>query len=242
MSAARKSLDGLAISAMVVLCVCWGFQQVAIKLTAPFMTPVMQLAIRSLVAALLVGGLMAWRREGFSFKDGTLLPGLMAGTLFAAEFLCVSVGLVHTTASHMVVFLYTAPIFTVLGLHFLISSERMGPLQWIGIVLAFVGIAIAFSDGFSNAASSSTGLLGDALGILAAILWAATTIVIRRSALSEAPATKTLLYQLAVSGVLLLVLATASSLKAPITINTTVIVSLIFQAVVIAFLSFLMWF
>ena len=186
MSTTRKSLDGVAIISMLILCVCWGYQQVAIKLTAEYMSPVMQLALRSLIAAALVGALMAWRREGFSLRDGTLMPGLMAGILFAAEFLCISIGLIHTTASHMVVFLYTAPIFTVLGLHWLVASERMGALQWCGIVLAFAGIATAFSDGFSHPGAHPNGLLGDALGILAGILWASTTILIRRSALSEA--------------------------------------------------------
>ena len=242
MSTTRKALDGLAISAMVGLCLCWGFQQVAIKFTAQYMSPVMQLALRSLIAALLVGVLMAWRREGFALRDGTLLPGLAAGALFAAEFLCISIGLVHTTASHMVVFLYTAPIFTVLGLHWLVAAERMRMLQWSGIVLAFAGIATAFSDGFGNAGTSSNGLLGDALGILAGILWAATTILIRRSALSEAPATKTLLYQLAVSGVLLLAFACWLQPWSGVVVNGTVIASLFFQAVVIAFISFLIWF
>ena len=242
MTTHRKALDGFAISIMVVLCVCWGFQQVAIKVTAQFMSPLMQLALRSILAAMLVGSLMACRREGFSLRDGTVLPGLMAGTLFAAEFLCISVGLTLTTASHMVVFLYTAPIFTVLGLHWLIAGERMGVVQWGGIVLAFAGIGMAFGDGFSNTSANANGLIGDALGILAGILWAATTILIRRSALSEAPATKTLLYQLAVSGALLLLLAAVPMLRAPVVINSMVLASLFFQAVVIAFISFLLWF
>ena len=242
MSSSRKSLDSLAISAMIVLCICWGFQQVAIKVVAQYMSPVMQLALRSLIAAVLVGGLMLWRREGFDWRDGTLWPGLAAGALFAGEFLCVSVGLTLTTASHMVVFLYTAPIFTVLGLHWLVSGERLGVWQWCGIGLAFSGIAVVFGDGFLHATPNLNGLLGDMLGILGAILWAATTIVIRRSALSEAPATKTLLYQLSVSGLLLLLFALLSGLASNIVLNTVVIASLFFQAVVIGFFSFLVWF
>src|SRR5262245_43719116 len=108
---------------MVVLCICWGLQQVAVKMAAPDLDPVMQLGLRSLLAAALVYGVMRWQGHRISPRDRTWWPGILAGALFAAEFLAVSVGLTFTTASHMVVFLYTAPIFTALGLHTFVKGE-----------------------------------------------------------------------------------------------------------------------
>lgn len=243
MTAVRRSLDPFAITVMVMLCACWGMQQVAIKVAAASIGPVMQLAVRSTIATLLVGGLMLWRGGSFSLRDGTFWPGIAAGALFALEFLCVSVGLTYTTASHMVVFLYTAPIFTVLGLHWFVPGERLRPAQWAGVLVAFAGIAVAFANGFS----SDTGrwqqiVLGDGLGILAGIFWAATTLVIRGSSLSEAPATKTLLYQLSVSAVLLLLIAAGLGQSAIVSMTGIAWMSLFFQAVIIAFASFLAWF
>ena len=241
---ARKSIDASAAALMVLLCACWGLQQVAIKVAAPALHPVLQVGWRSLIAAALLIALMGWRREGFSLRDGRLGPGLLAGLLFAGEFVLVSVGLLYTSASHMVVFLYTAPIFTALGLHWWVAGERLSRWQWVGVLLAFAGIAIAFSAGWSGAGPvAAHGLLGDALGVGGAVLWAATTLVIRASSLSEAPASQTLLYQLVVAAVVGLGLGLwlqGAALREPMAAITWG--SLLFQSLVVTFASFLVWF
>lgn len=252
----RKNLDGVAIALMIFLCLCWGLQQVAVKLAAPVISSSFQLGLRSALAAILVTGLILVRRIPFSLTDGTFKPGVLAAALFSAEFLCISLGLNYTSASHMSVFLYTAPIFTVIGLHRLIPSERMQPSQWLGIGFAFAGIAVAFSAAFSkdvgsnvDAEALSKMLTGDALGIVAGILWAATTVVIRRSKLSEAQPTTTLLYQLVGAAVLLLPYALIqgelSNLQAIAWVqswDSSIWLNLLFQSVVIAFVSYLTWF
>lgn len=243
MMTSRKPLDSFAIATMLMLCVLWGLQQVAVKLAAHGMGPVLQLGARSAIAAILVVLLILLRGERLSFRDGTLLPGLGAGTLFALEFLFVALGLQYTTASHMSVFLYTAPIFTVLGLHWLIPGERIGAAQWAGSLAAFAGIAVAFSNGFVDQSRDWQDILiGDALGVLGGIFWAATTLLIRKSALSEAPPATTLFYQLAGCGVILLVIAAFNGQIAAAKPDAVVWASLFFQAVIIAFFSFLVWF
>ena len=241
MTSARKPLDWSIACLMLVLCACWGLQQVAIKIAAPNMGTILQTGVRSLIAALLVGLLMLWQRIPFAERDRTLLPGLLAGVLFAAEFLCVSVGLNHTSASRMVVYLYMAPIFTVLGLHWLVPGEQLRWRQWCGILLAFIGIALAFATGLS-APHASGMLLGDMLGVAAAALWSATTLLVRGSTLSEAPPTKTLLYQLAVSAVLVLPLAMVLGETSTVAMNQLAWISLLFQSVIVTFASYLAWF
>jgi len=239
----RKPLDAFAIMVMLGLCVLWGMQQVAVKVAAPDMGPVMQIGVRSAIAALMVAALMLVRRDKLSLKDGTLVPGIGAGVLFAIEFLCVALGLQYTTASHMSVFLYTAPIFTVLGLHWSIAGERLAPVQWIGVLAAFAGIAVAFSNGFTAQGRDWWHILiGDALGVMGGLFWAATTVLIRRSALSEAPAATTLLYQLGGCGAILVVIGLAVGQGTGITLTGKVLGSLFFQAVIVAFLSYLVWF
>ncbi len=243
----RKPPDAFAVSLMLLLCIVWGLQQVAIKLAAPHMMPVLQLGLRSLVAALLVALLMVCRGTRPASDEalgmpGTLLPGLGAGLLFALEFLCVALGLEYTSAAHMSVFLYTAPVFTVLGLHLLVPGERLAPLQWLGVLTSFAGIALAFSSGWGASASLLAMLKGDALGVLAGLLWGATTVLIRASALSEAPPSTTLLYQLGSCGVILLAIAVGSGQARGFSMTGVVWSSLIFQSVVIGFASYLAWF
>ena len=238
----RKALDDKAIGLMLMLCVIWGLQQVVLKATAADIAPVMQIALRSGVAALLVGLVMLARGERMTRADGTWRPGVVVGLLFGLEFMLVGEGLRHTSAAHMVVFLYTAPIFAALGLHWRLPAERLGLVQWLGIFLAFTGIAIAFF-GRTQSASPAPGnpLLGDFLGLMAAVAWGATTVVIRSSSLASAPATQTLLYQLVGAFVLLLGMSWATG-QAQVNFTPQVWASLAFHSLVVSFASFLIWF
>jgi drug/metabolite transporter (DMT)-like permease len=242
MGSARRGLDGFVVSTMVLLCAIWGTQQVAIKLAAADVAPIMQVGLRSAMSAALVLGLVTLRREPLFFRDGTLWPGLLAGALFAAEFLFVAEGLRLTSASHMAVLIYTSPIFTAIGLHLTVRGERLRRGQWLGILLAFSGIAVAFGGGWLRGGVSARTLAGDALGVLAGAAWGATTVVVRRSALSDAPPAKTLLYQLATAAVLLVGAAALTGQVARVSLTPVAWASLLFQGVVVSFASYLAWF
>ena len=242
MIAERRPVDGSAMGLMVLLCALWGLQQVAIKVAAPDVAPIMQVALRSGLSAALVAAWARWRGQPLGLLGPTLRPGLLAGALFAGEFLFVAEGLRHTSASHMAVFLYTSPVFTALGLHLTVRAERLRPLQWIGIGVAFAGIALAFGGGPGAGALGGPTLLGDLLGVLAGAAWGTTTVVVRRSALSEAPPAATLLYQLVVGMVLLLGAAVASGQVGRVVLTPIAWSSLLFQGVVVSFASYLAWF
>ncbi|RJG13888.1 DMT family transporter [Pseudomonas cavernicola] len=242
MSAQRRGADVFAFQLMTVLCVIWGMQQVAIKLAAADIVPIMQAAGRSGIAALLVGLLMCWRGGWARMRRDTLGAGLLAGGLFALEFLLIAVGLQYTTASHMAVFLYTAPIFSALGLHFLLPSERLCAQQWLGIGVCFIGIAVAFGAGMLMSEIDTQILIGDALGVLGGMAWGATTVVVRASKLSEAPPTLTLFYQLFVGFVVLLAIAAATGQIGKVELTPISIGSLLFQGVLVSFISYFAWF
>ncbi|MFP2960490.1 DMT family transporter [Myxococcus sp. 1LA] len=242
MSSHRKPADGFALATMLVLCCIWGMQQVAVKLAAPHVPSMMQMALRSGIGALLVG-LMCWLRgERGLLRRGPWRPGLVVGVLFALEFLFVGEGLRHTHASHMGVFLYTAPVFAALGLHWLVPSERMRRTQWLGIFVAFSGIAVAFGGGWLQGGISLGVLWGDALGLLGGLAWGATTVAIRVSALSDAPPTQTLLYQLVGGVALLLPVSLLTGQAGPISMAPIAWASLLFQGVIVCFASYLTWF
>ncbi|MFI8558988.1 DMT family transporter [Pseudomonas putida] len=241
MNGARKSPDAFAFQIMLVLCLIWGCQQVLIKWAAVDIAPVMQAALRNCIAALLVGSLVVWRGD-FKQAGHTWKAGLLAGGLFGLEFLFIAEGLKLTSAAHMSVFLYTAPMFTALGLHFILPSERLRLLQWFGILLAFGGIVVAFAGGMSFEQIDHRMLLGDALGVLAGLAWGATTVVIRCSRLSEAPASLTLFYQLAIGFAGLLLIALLSGQIGAVALTPLAVGSVLFQAVVVSFISYLTWF
>jgi drug/metabolite transporter (DMT)-like permease len=194
----RKALDANAFAVMVALTALWGFQQVTIKWISGEVSFVMQAAIRSILATVL---LVAWARlRGVPLfrRDRTFWPGIVAGLLFAGEFVFIYGGLAHTNASRMSVFIYLTPPLTALGLHFVGRGERLSSLQWLGVAVAFLGLFLAFAEGFF---SGSRTWIGDLCAVSAAVLWASTTVLIRATNLNHASAAKTLFYQLAVSAI-----------------------------------------
>ena len=243
MSRERKShVDALAVGSLVFCCFLWGLNQVAAKAALPEVPALWQAALRSSGAAILV---WLWARaRGIALfeRDRTLGGGLIAGALFAAEFFCIFIGLQFTTASRMVVFIYISPFIVALGMPLIARSERLRPLQSAGLMLAFAGVAWAFAEGFSRPAAGPQQWLGDGLGVLAGVLWGATTLAIRASTLSQASPEKTLLYQLAVSGALLLAAALASAPPLSLHLSALAWSSLGFQIVVVSFASYLLWF
>lgn len=229
-------LDARAGGLMLLLCFLWGLQQVSLKAVAEQASPMLMVALRSGIALLLLAALM--RRRGEALDRRRWAAGAAAGSLFGLEFLLVSVALQMTQASHVVVFLYTSPLFTALGLHWRLPAERLDGRRWAGIALAFAGIALAFLDGVARDGSA---LLGDLLAVMAGLAMGATTVTIRCTRLAEAPATETLFYQLLGALVLLLPSAwlTGQWRFEP---TLTVWAHLGFQSLVVSFASFLTWF
>ena len=238
----RQALDSKASGIMFGLCILWGLQQVVLKLAAPDISAVMQIALRSGLSAFMVYPMIKLAKGTSLWGRDYLAAGILVGLLFAAEFFLVAQALRFTSAAHTVVLLYTAPIFVALGLHWKLPAERLSLIQWLGIACAFFGIVIAFlfPPAVSKAAASSA-LWGDVLALLAGVLWAATTIAVRLTKLAEAPATQTLFYQLFIA---FLVLFPVAFFMGQATIHWSVLslTSLLFHTVVVSFASYLIWF
>lgn len=238
-----RATPGLsAFALMILLCAIWGFQQITIKIAIEGVSPVLQSGIRSLAGLVLLTLWARWRGLPLLNNDGTLRMGLLAGFLFALEFIFIYVGLAHTTASRMIVFLYTAPCFTVLGLHWFVPGERLNWRHFSGIALAFAGLAVGF---LGEGGTTANTLIGDFLGLLGALGWAATTILIRATGLSKISATKVLWYQLAISAVVMLPLSPLMGEAGIVSLNaltTPVLLALAYQGVIVAFASYLAWF
>lgn len=230
-------LDARATGTMVLLCLVWSLQQISLKAVADQASPMLMVALRSAIALALLGMLM--RRRGEMPDMARWRPGVAVGALFALEYLLVSEALRLTSAAHVVVFLYTAPIFAALGLHLRLPAERLGPRQAAGIALAFAGIAWAFLAGDRADEARQAGW-GDALALAAGVAWGATTVTIRCSRLATAPATETLLYQLLGAFVVLLPAAWLSG-QWHFEPTARVWAHLGFQGVVVSFASFLAW-
>ncbi|MEZ2829222.1 DMT family transporter [Serratia liquefaciens] len=237
---ARNNIDGKAGAAMVMICAIWGLQQVAIKAAEPDISAVLQIAIRSGIAALAVYLLARFKGEKFLLDPRTLLAGFGVGLSFALEFFFVSEGLRYTSASHMAVFLYTAPLFSAIGLHFFIRHERLSAVQWAGIAIAFGGVVLAISA-MGESSGGVNQLRGDIYGLLAGLSWGGSTILIRTTGLANCSSKQTLLFQLTGACIVLSLLAMTMQ-NVHFTLSSVALSSLVFQTVIVSFISYLIWF
>ncbi len=243
----RGKVDLRAIALIVFLCALWGMQQVAIKqAVADGLAPYFQAALRSVIAGCLVA---AWivLREGPNALTGLFAPGsgrwagLAIATCFGIEFLLLYPGLRLTTASRGVLFLYTAPFFTALGAHLFLPDGKLKPRQFLGLLIAFAGVAAAFAQGLMSGGGS---LLGDAMCAGAALGWGVNTVLVKANPGLRATSPAGLLfYQIGGSTPLLLLAAWFAGDLGHIPVATSFAwASLFYQSVVVAFASYLAWF
>jgi drug/metabolite transporter (DMT)-like permease len=252
MTQRRDHLDALAIALLVACCLFWGFQQVLVKATLPEVPPVLQAAIRFMGATALLWAWCHHRGVALFERDGTLRAGLLAGVLFCGEFVCIYVGLQHTTASRLTLFLYTSPFWVAVLLPLFVPTERLRAVQWLGLGLAFAAVAFALQDGLRSHNSSSSDaptwqglpvgvLLGDGLALASGVLWALTTVVIRATRLASISPEKLLYYQVTMSAVLLPFVSAALGEVWQFNVSAFAWGSLLIQTVAGAFASYLVW-
>jgi drug/metabolite transporter (DMT)-like permease len=242
----KHHLDTLAISILLACCMLWGAQQVLVKATVAEVAPVFQAFVRFALATVAVAAWCLWRGVPLGNARepvGATRAGLLAGSLFACEFACIYVGLQFTTASRLTVFLYCAPFWVALLLPRFIPGEGLRGWQWLGLAGAFVGVGLAMGDGLlgpTNAALPRA-WLGDLLGLAGGLLWALTTVVLRSTSLGQVAPAKQLFYQVAVSAAALPLLSLLLGERWSFDFSTFATLSLLVQALLGAFASYLAW-
>jgi drug/metabolite transporter (DMT)-like permease len=236
---AGRPLSAGAVALMLMLCLSWGFNQIAVKLALPDIPPMLQALIRSAGALPVLLLIARLRGVKIFVADGTLGAGLFAGALFGLEFVLIFQGLRLTSASRAVVFLYTAPFFVALG-SYQFLGERLKPSQWGGLALSFGGVALAI--GVPQANVDAKVLLGDLLVVGGGAMWAATTLLVKATSLLRAPPEKALGYQVVVSIPILAFAAWISGesitrFPGPLALSLAA-----YQAFWVVGLTFLLWF
>jgi drug/metabolite transporter (DMT)-like permease len=235
---AERPLPPRAIALMLLLCVSWGFNQVAVKLALPDIPPLWQGLIRSLGALPVLLLIARFRGTKLFARDGTLRAGLLLGVIFGIEFVMIFRGLALTSASRAVVFLYTAPFFVALG-SYRFLGERLRFAQWVGLALSFAGVALAI--GVPQADVDANVLWGDLLIVGGGALWAATTLIVKATRLRHAPAEKSLIYQVTLSIPILGLAALVSGETLTRVPGPLALSLMVYQTVWVVGLTFLLW-
>ena len=237
-AAARTEIDGFAVAVMLLLAFSWGLNQVAIKVSNGGYNPMFGVFVRAAGGGGLIFLWCRWRGIALFSRDGTLWAGLAAGVLFGLEFILIFIGLEFTSAARSVLMVNTMPFWMLLGGHFLLG-EKMSAQKFAGLVLAFGGVVLIFSDRLSLPGPQA--IWGDLMCLLAGMLWAGTVLLVRVTRLAGTSAEKTLLYQLLVSGLMALPLI---PLYGPLLREVTpaATAALAFQTCFVVAFTYVLWF
>lgn len=214
---------------------------VSIKLSSQGIPPILAATIRSVFASILLWGYAKITRRDVFLEREDLKHGLVIGGLFGTEFILLYWGIMFTDVSRAIVFLYTQPLWAAIGAHFLLPNDRLTFVKGLGLVSAFVGLILVF--GARSPKLGSLYWLGDLMEVAAGLLWALTTIYIKKFMWNR-PIThfQTLFAQLLLSIPILAAGAFLFESGRSIDLNTIVVAALFYQTVIIAFISYLLWF
>lgn len=228
------------IATLLILALIWAANMAIIKLGARELAPLFMAGLRSLVAS---ACLYVWMKaKGIPIFPSRIvvLHGIVVGMFFGSEFGFIYVGLQYTLASRTYVLVYTAPFFAALGAHVFLEGDRLNAWKATGLVLAFAGVVSLFIRDLASFSISA--LPGDLMALAAGALWAATTVYLKKYLAHRTVPLQTLFYQVFFSAPLLLLLSL--TLEDPILSGFSFVTgfSVFYQCIVVAFISYLVWF
>jgi drug/metabolite transporter (DMT)-like permease len=236
----KDYLDIKAVVAILTLTLLWGLNYTAIKYANQGIAPVFASALRSIVASI-CGAIYCLRKgERLFHTDIMLFHGFIVGLLFGLEFACIYFGMLYTDSARSVIFVYMSPFIVAIGAHLFLRGDRLNFLKIIGLILAFAGVCVVFAGRPKTA--KATMLLGDAIEILAAVFWGATTVYIKKYMAEKIQPINTFLYQLFFSIPILLIVSLLLEPRWFYDMNLTIFTSLFYQSVIVAFVSYFVWF
>ncbi len=236
----KDYLDAKAVVILIIMTLLWAFNYTAIKYSNQGVSPVFASTLRSMIA-FICGLIYCLKKEEKLFHtDVMLFHGVVVGLLFGAEFACIYFGMLYTDAARSVLFVYLSPFVVAAGAHFFLKGDRLTLLKTAGLVLAFTGIFVVFGGRPKTAKASM--LLGDLLEIAAAFLWGATTLYIKKFMANRVEPIHTFLYQLFFSIPILLMVSIVLEPTWIYKIDFYIVASLFYQSVIVAFITYFVWF
>ncbi|MEA1900474.1 MAG: DMT family transporter [Thermodesulfobacteriota bacterium] len=173
----NNELSLLACSYSVFLCIIFGANAVAIKISlfglGTFTTAGLRFTIASIAICL-------WAKaSGLSFKirEGQLYQLFVIGMIFTVQLSLFYLGLSKTNASRGTLVVNILPFFVLFLAHFFLPGDRITIRKIIGMVIGFTGVAFVFLDKESVTAGFRS---GDLIILAVAFLWACNIVYVKR--------------------------------------------------------------
>jgi drug/metabolite transporter (DMT)-like permease len=235
----KEHIDFKAFFIILFLTLLWGFNYSAIKFSNTGLSPVFTSFLRSAIASICGIAYCLIIKQKLFHKGILLFHGAMIGLLFGLEFACLYFGMQYTDSARSVIFMYLSPFVVAIGAQIFLK-EKLDMIKTTGLILAFLGIYFVFRGKPST--YNQYMLYGDLLAIIAAILWGATTVYIKKFLAEKIHPINTFLYQLVFSAPIILICAFILEDTWVKDFNIYIAASLFYQSVIVAFISYFIWF
>ena len=235
----KDQLDSFGVIALIGFSVLLGINHVVIKIVNTGIQPIFFCGLRSVIATIFVVGWMMYKRIPILIDIESAKLGIIAGLIFAGEFLCLFVALDYTSVIRNSIIYYSMPVWLTLMAHFFLPEEKITKTKIMGLLIAFSGVcwAILVRDNVSTTAGS---LIGDLFALAGSIGWALIILMARGTGFSKIGPEMQLLWMVLISGpVLILISPLFGDLIRDF--HTLHLLGLAFQSIIVVAGGFIFW-
>ncbi|UNK48346.1 DMT family transporter [Lysobacter sp. S4-A87] len=203
----------LGLLLTLVTALCWATLPIALKLVLEVLDPITLTWFRFLVAALVTGAWLGWRGKLGGYRQlgrrGSMMLAI-AALMLVGNYVFYLLGVQHTTPANAQLLIQLAPLLMALG-GVWVFGEHFRAAQWLGLALLVAGMGLFFADQLAASAQAPGYVLGSALVVVGAIVWAVYALL-QKQLLMRLGSMQVLLFIYAFASVALLPFAHPSAL------------------------------
>ena len=173
----NKDFSFLAASFTMFICVLFGANAVAIKISLEGLGVFTTAGIRFGIASVAI---FLWARitgRSFEIKKEQVFQLIVIAIVFTVQLSLFYLGLSKSNASRGTLLVNFQPFFTLFLAHFFIPGDRITKRKIMGILLGFAGVAFVFLE---KKGVTTDFNLGDVLILMAAFLWSCNAVYTKR--------------------------------------------------------------
>lgn len=222
---------------IVFLCILFGSNAVAIKITFSGLGVFTTAAIRFGIAAVAI---FIWAKvtgRKTTLKKGQVHQVLIFSSMFTVQLSLFYLGLSKSNASRGTLLANLLPFFILFLAHFFIAGDRITRQKFFGILLGFTGVVFMFLDKTSLTDGFRT---GDLIILGAVFIWSCSSVYLKRVIATFNPF-QLVMYSTLFSVPFFLIEALLFDDAMIFQLDGPVIASLVYQSLVTASFGFVAW-
>ena len=173
----NQELSLLAGILTSILCIIFGSNAVAIKISLTGMGPFTTAGIRFSIAALAIFFWAKMTGRPFSIRKGQFHQLLIVSLMFTLQLSLLYLGFSKTNASRGTLLINLQPFFVLFLAHYFIPGDQITKKKTLGLFMGFTGMAFVF---IGKKGVTADVQFGDFLILLTSFIWACNTAYTKR--------------------------------------------------------------